>query len=104
MLCMARTLLLPAAVRYLALAREAGTEGLEGEVRALIDEFGAAIHKLEEANLYPDGVEGLELAVYARDSQLATMDEMREIADKLERFVADDLWPLPKYREILFVR
>ena len=32
------------------------------------------------------------------------MDEMREIADKLERFVADDLWPLPKYREILFVR
>jgi glutamine synthetase len=100
----ARTLLLPAAVRYLTLAREAGTDGLEGEVRGLIDEFGAAIHKLEGANQYPDGVEGIGLAEYARDSQLAAMAEVRDVADKLERVVADDLWPLPKYAEILFVR
>jgi len=29
---------------------------------------------------------------------------VREAADKLEKVVADDLWPLPKYSEILFVK
>jgi glutamine synthetase len=29
---------------------------------------------------------------------------VREVADKLERLVADDLWPLPKYSEILFIK
>ena len=43
---------------------------LAGEARALVDEFADAIAELEEANLYPDGVEGLELAIYARDNQL----------------------------------
>ena len=28
--------------------------------------------------------------------------KLREIADELETVVADDLWPLPKYRELLF--
>ena len=32
------------------------------------------------------------------------MDGVREVADKLERIVADDLWPLPKYAEILFIK
>jgi glutamine synthetase len=27
-----------------------------------------------------------------------------EIADILEGIVADDMWPLPKYQEMLFVR
>ena len=43
-----------------------------------------AIGKLEEANAYPDGVEGMELAEYARDSQIAAMADVREVADKLE--------------------
>ena len=42
--------------------------------------------------------------MYARDDQLARDAEVRGVADKLEKIVADDLWPLPKYREILFVR
>ena len=29
---------------------------------------------------------------------------MRTAADKLEKVVADDLWPLPKYSEILFIK
>ena len=53
---------------------------------------------------YPDGVEGLDLAIYARDNQLAAMAEVREVADKLERIVADDLWPLPTYAEMLFIK
>ena len=32
------------------------------------------------------------------------MAAVREVADTLERTVADDLWPLPKYSEILFIR
>ena len=32
------------------------------------------------------------------------MDGVREVADRLERIVADDLWPLPRYSEILFIK
>jgi glutamine synthetase len=32
------------------------------------------------------------------------MAAVREGADELERLVADDLWPLPKYSEILFIK
>lgn len=32
------------------------------------------------------------------------MDEVREYADALEGEVADDLWPLPKYQEMLFIK
>jgi glutamine synthetase len=29
---------------------------------------------------------------------------VRQAGDALERVVADDLWPLPKYSEMLFIR
>ena len=32
------------------------------------------------------------------------MAAVREVADQLERIVPDDLWPLPKYSEILFIK
>jgi glutamine synthetase len=32
------------------------------------------------------------------------MQAVRDVADKLERIVPDDLWPLPKYSEILFIK
>ncbi len=99
----ARTLLLPAALRHLAMVAAAGVSELEGEIRGLIDEFTAAITELESANIHPDS-EGLDLAVYARDSQLAAMAGVRAVADKLEKIVADDLWPLPKYSEMLFIK
>ena len=97
-------MILPAALRHLALLDAAGAGDLGGDVKELVDELDAAIKELDSANDYPDGVEGLELAVYARDNQLAAMTAVREAADKLEGVVADDLWPLPKYSEILFVR
>ncbi|HWM09958.1 MAG TPA: glutamine synthetase III [Solirubrobacteraceae bacterium] len=101
---MARTLILPAALRHLALIAEAGVDTLASDVRELVDELAAAIGELHSANLYPDGVEGLDLAVYARDKQLTAMAKVREAADRLERVVADDLWPLPKYAEMLFIK
>ena len=45
-------------------------------------------------------VEGMELAEYARDNQLAVLARVREVGDELEKIVADDLWPLPKYSKI----
>jgi glutamine synthetase len=100
----ARTMLLPAAARHIALLEAAGLGTLATEARTLTETFANAIADLEAANLYPDGVEGLKLAEYARDSQLTAMVRVRELADQLEKVVADDLWPLPKYSEILFVR
>jgi glutamine synthetase len=101
---MARTMLLPAGMRHVALIDAAGLDELAAEARSLVSDFAEAIAALEEANQYPDGVEGLDLAVYARDNQITAMDRVRELGDQLEKVVADDLWPLPKYSEILFVR
>ena len=38
------------------------------------------------------------------DEIKSSFDEIRVHADKLERYVDDARWPLPKYRELLFVR
>ena len=100
----AKTMLLPAALRHVALVEAAGMEELAAEARSLTNSFVEAIAELEAANSYPDGVEGMELAVYARDSQLAALARVREVGDELEKIVADDLWPLPKYSEILFIK
>ena len=46
----------------------------------------------------------LKHAKHQRDVLLPAMAELRVVADKLELTVADEYWPLPKYREMLFVR
>ena len=46
----------------------------------------------------------MELALYFRDTVIPAMTVVRECADRLERLVADDLWPLPKYSEMLFIK
>ncbi len=100
---MARTMLLPAAVRHLNELIASGREGLIDEFAPLVAEFHEAIVALEKANEDPD-LEGMELAQYFRDTVLPAMAEVRVVADRLERLVADDLWPLPKYAEILFIK
>jgi glutamine synthetase len=100
----AKTMLLPAAIRYANEVSAAGVEGVSADLRPQIERLVAKIAELEEANHYPDGIEGLELAEYARDKQIAKMAEVRDAADALELTVADDLWPLPKYSEILFIK
>jgi glutamine synthetase len=101
----AKTMILPAALRYLAVINESGVaEGVAGEVRENLEAMGKALLALEEANESPGELEGLELAIHTRDHQLAAMSNVREAADKLEKVVADDLWPLPKYEEMLFIK
>jgi glutamine synthetase len=100
----AKTMILPAALRHLALIGEAGVSSLEADVRGLVDELIMALDALEKANAEPTELEGLDLALFARDEQLAKSGTVREVADKLEKVVADDLWPLPKYEEMLFIK
>jgi glutamine synthetase len=100
----ARTLLLPAALRHLAELKAAGVESLVSETETLVEELIAAIHVLEAANLEHPHDEGIKHALYMRDVVLSAMDAVRVVADQLERIVADDLWPLPKYSEMLFIK
>ena len=100
----ARTMLLPASLRHLSELRAAGIEMLVAETEGLVSTLVDAILELEKANRdHPEG-EGLELAIYMRDTVIPAMDATRAAADALERIVADDLWPLPKYQEMLFIK
>ena len=45
-----------------------------------------------------------EKAVAYHDTVAPKMEEIRYHIDKLELIVADELWTLPKYRELLFIR
>jgi glutamine synthetase len=102
----ARTLLLPAAMRHLALAREAGVADLITETESLVGEFVTAIKALETVNLAENQEDEppATWAAFMRDKVIPAMNDAREVADKLEKIVADDLWPLPKYSEILFIK
>ncbi len=99
-----RTMILPASIRYLQLLDEADVESASKTLKGLIGELVVALDELDHANSYPAGAEGMALAEHARDKQLAGAERVREVVDKLEKQVADDYWPLPKYSEILFIK
>jgi glutamine synthetase len=106
---MAKTMLVPAAVRYLgelAAAGESAAIGtLRAEVTGVLDELVAKIGELEKANKsHPHDGDPLDHAVYVEQSVVPAMEAVREVADRLEGVVPDSLWPLPKYSEILFVK
>ena len=101
----ARTMILPAAIRHLNELRAASLEELIAEVEPVVKELHYALVKLEDANLadnQPDGAH--KWAKYMRDTVVPAMEDVREVADRLEKVVADDLWPLPKYSEMLFIK
>jgi glutamine synthetase len=112
----ARTMILPGAIRYLSeLAsavesldavgvKGAGVrKGLE-EVNALIDELRATLDVLVAQNLELGGDEVASKAQHMRDNIIPAMEAVREVADRLEKVLPDDLWPLPTYRDMLFVK
>ena len=49
------------------------------------------------------GSTALAEAQHARDGLIPAMTAVRAAADVLEGVVADDLWPLPTYQEMLFI-
>ena len=45
-----------------------------------------------------------EKAIAYHDNVAPYLEKIRYHVDKLEEVVDDELWPLPKYRELLFIR
>jgi len=104
---MAKTLILPAAVKYLGLLVAAGASkgvtAVTDEVAGLTDKLVDAIHALEHAQhaAHEAGSVHAEAKAF-KESVIPAQLALRVVADTLETLVADDLWPLPKYRELLF--
>ena len=111
---MAKTLIYPAAVRYLAdLAMTSSSlvdMGIELEnsiATTIAAETGAmmdAVGKLSEA-MEKDGFSSTEEHMqFCANEIRGLMEEVRAHADVLEAEVADEQWPLPKYQEMLFIK
>ena len=45
-----------------------------------------------------------EKAIKYHDTVAVYFDEIRDHIDKMEEVIDDQIWPLPKYRELLFIR
>jgi len=105
---MARTMILPAAVKYLSELHAAGgskaVKGVAAEVEAAADELFDAVQALSAQNAATGGDEVHEKAHHMRDQVLPAMSAVRKAADKLEKVVAEQHWPLPTYRQMLFVK
>jgi glutamine synthetase len=110
----AKTIILPAAIRYQgelagtaanlkAAGVEAPTPSLE-EISKLVTALDKTIGALEKLMLKDDFESVEEEAKYKTSEILPAMLAVREVADRLEGEVADDLWPLPSYQEILFIK
>ena len=63
----------------------------------------AGIITLEGALAHEADGDALAHAAYAHDAFLPAMLTVRAAVDALESKVADDLWPLPTYQEMLFI-
>jgi len=112
----ARTAILPAALAYQQRIAESvnavsaagcdskGGRDLLAEVCDLVSEFKATIDALARINDHETPAAKLEHARMMRDRVLPAMSAVRGLADRLEKLVPDDLWPLPKYREMLFIK
>lgn len=114
MLKMASTMIFPAAIRYQgelastcanlrALDFEFDTDTLD-HVTALVKSLQTSLAELKAAMDEPDSDDLLSEARHCCDFVLPAMNKVREFSDALEGVVADDLWPLPTYQEMLFIK
>jgi glutamine synthetase len=109
--------ILPAALRYqaevadgIAKLKAAGAK-VPSSQTALLDELSATIEELQSrtaalVDALEDHLDGdtLAHAKYFRDTIVPAMSAVRVAGDKLEGMVAADLWPLPTYQEMLFIK
>ncbi len=113
-----RTMILPAAMTHQGNIAEAvaATEGagvdcesaraeLEDYVE-LVNQFRASLDALVEASDFDHDLEAHPhaAATELRNEVIPRMEEVRMLADELEGRVANELWPLPTYREMLTIR
>jgi len=119
MIDMASTMILPAAVRHqerlagsIAAVRAATPKADVDPQRKLlarttdhINALALSVERLKEMTHRAEETGGplAGIARAFRDDVLPEMEAMRTIGDELEQIVGDDLWPLPKYRELLYL-
>jgi glutamine synthetase len=107
------TMVAPAAMRYQTEVAQniaaLAAAGVEADTFALVAvseplaELRVALKLLADALEEEAGESAFEEAKHARDELLPAMAAVRVAADKLEGIVADDLWPLPTYQEMLYI-
>jgi glutamine synthetase len=106
---------LPAAIRYqselagaVTATEAAGVECEESKAQLeylleLISDLRGKIQATEMALAHEDG-DAEHHAKQVRDDLLPAMEGAREVADTLEQLLPADLWPLPRYSEMLFIK
>jgi len=110
----AKTMIFPAATRYQGelaqIAANLKTLGKTIEtpyldkVTSLIQGLQQAIARLEQVSNHQGGHGLLAEAKHFCHDVVPAMAEVRQYVDELEGIVADDLWPLPTYQEMLFIK
>lgn len=111
----AKSMILPAAYRYqgelAAVAANLKTLGKRSvdtysldAITKLIQDLEKGIVALEKVLDYKMKEHAHANALHYRDKVLPAMKAIRTVADQLELIIADDIWPLPTYQEMLFIR
>ncbi len=110
----AKTKIYPAAVKYVSdlsatvsSLKDMGIDfnaDIARKVASLANGMIESTSKLEVALGKEDFPSVEEHMQYFAKTIRFLMDEVREYADALEAEIADDLWPLPKYQEMLFIK
>ena len=112
----ARTMVYPAAIRYLnelsSAVKETKELGLDNKgSMAMLETMNSALNDLNEAltnlTFVQDDIDGdnpLDISMEYKEKLIPAMNKVRDAVDFLERFTPDDYWPLPIYREMLFVK
>ena len=118
MVRMAINHIIPAAVAYkadlmkeLALAKElyGNLDSCATEVKILqrinkyLEEVGIKAQEMKEARKAANAIEGEYERALAYHEIAENLYSLRKPIDKLEEIVDNKLWPLPKYRELLFI-
>jgi glutamine synthetase len=115
MVLMANRYILPAALEYqkrvgqsVAAVRAGGGKSTQGKkllssYTKLVDKFKAQTDGLTAA-LNHNGVSTEKHAKYMRDKVVPAMGKLREVGDDIEVLTPHEIWPLPTYREMLFVK
>src|SRR6187401_1281920 len=114
MVLMANRYILPAAYKFqgelaqtVAAVKAAGATAKEtrralDDMIRLTDACKVRVDRLQGLLEHEDG-DPLKHAKYFRDKVIPAMDALREVGDSLETIVPHAVWPLPTYREMLFV-
>jgi glutamine synthetase len=82
-------------------AQEKLLQGTTARVGMLIQAIETLQEAFDRTEQHKDGLR--EHALGYRDHVIPAGSKLREVCDQLETIIDDDLWPLPKYREMLFV-